>query len=65
MNTKPEIDTERTTQTDKTCDATEVQWTACSDLAAERMKTESQLAEEQRIQRLRELEALRERALMV
>jgi len=37
-------------------------WTPCGDLAADRLRTESALEAQARADRLRELEALRERA---
>lgn len=41
---------------------TEPAWTSCGELAADRLRTESALEAQAKAERLRELEALRERA---
>lgn len=43
-------------------ETTGASWTACSELAADRLQVESALEAQEKAERLRELEALRERA---
>ena len=43
-------------------ETTRSSWTACSELAADRLQVESVLESQAKAERLRELEALRERA---